>query len=91
MSESEDKSKANRITSKQLFDLLNEQQFRCALTGEKLKPSTVEADHIIPLEKGGQNCIENIQLVLGEINRMKSTMDQDRFVELCTKVAEWNI
>jgi len=75
---------------KQLKQLIEAQEFRCSLSGEKLSPDNAELDHKIPLSTGGRCDIENLQWVLAEINRMKGTMGQARFIELCRKVAKWN-
>jgi CRISPR/Cas system Type II protein with McrA/HNH and RuvC-like nuclease domain len=70
-----------------LFELLNKQRYKCALSGQELTPENVSLDHVVPLCDGGSDDIENVQLVTLEINRMKSTLPNSRFVELCQHVA----
>lgn len=78
---------AGEITSAKLTALLEYQQFRCALTGRKLTPDNAEADHIVPVKKGGLNVMENVQIVTHQANRAKGTLGMDEFVRLCRDVA----
>lgn len=71
----------------ELRDLLQRQNYRCALTGEQLTPSNFALDHIVPLSDGGDFTAANSQLVLKAVNRAKNTMRQSDFVEMCRKVA----
>lgn len=43
----------------------------CAITGEKIEKSNAEVDHILPLSKGGQDVLENVQWVSKYANRVK--------------------
>lgn len=43
-------------------------------------------DHIKPITEGGENVMENIQLVVSDANRAKGTMGQEAFVRLCADV-----
>jgi 5-methylcytosine-specific restriction endonuclease McrA len=85
-------SNADEIaTSSELLELIAKQDYKCALTGECLKdPSAAELDHCIPLNLGGTNKIDNLQWVLKSINRMKGTLPQAEFIELCKKVANFS-
>jgi 5-methylcytosine-specific restriction endonuclease McrA len=69
-----------------LKDLLEWQEYRCALSGRELTPSNAEADHIIPVKHGGVNQMENIQILTHEVNRAKGTLSHDEFVSLCRDV-----
>lgn len=89
-SEESEGSKREKATSKELFGLLQVQQFRCALTGDLLVPEHARADHIFPISRGGSNQIENLQWVTDEVNRAKGVMDQDSFIAMCIKVATWS-
>lgn len=75
------------ITASRLAALLEYQEFRCALTGRKLTPDNAEADHIVPVKKGGANVMENVQIVTHQANRAKGTMGMDDFVRLCRDVS----
>lgn len=69
-----------------LMRLVETQKFRCALSGVELTPENAALDHILPVAKGGEHKIENLQWVHKEVNRMKGAMDQDTFVEMCRLV-----
>jgi 5-methylcytosine-specific restriction endonuclease McrA len=77
-----------KITKRQLFDLLEKQQFMCAITGEQLTPGDCSADHIVPVSRGGNHDISNIQLVTKSANRIKGTMTQDELVALARKIIQ---
>lgn len=76
------------ITMQELCDLLVAQQYRCQLSGEQLTPENVQADHIVPISRGGVHAIDNVQLVTARINQAKGTLSQDEFVEMCCSVAQ---
>ena len=67
--------------------IAEKQHYKCALSGCDLTPETVGADHIIPYAHGGTHEIGNIQLITRELNSMKGTLTQKRFIELCIEVA----
>lgn len=63
--------------------------FQCALTGRPLswnKPQEYEYDHILPTARGGDNSIENLQIVCTDANRAKNDMTEDEFLDLCKEV-----
>lgn len=73
------------VSKEQLHDLLHTQNFRCALTNEKLTWESASLDRIdsnLPYEIG------NLQWVLSEVNYMKRILTQDRFIELCKLIVE---
>lgn len=74
------------VTAKFLRDLLDRQDYRCALTGWELEPSTATIDHIMPLARGGDHVPENAQIVHASVNQAKGTMTMDEFVEMCRAV-----
>lgn len=47
------------------------QGWRCAGCAEMLEP-TMEVDHIVPLEQGGRDCLENLQLLCVKCHARKS-------------------
>lgn len=76
-------------TNTELLELANNQGFKCALSGQCIKDAdNASLDHITPVSMGGTNTIENLQWVTNEINTMKGTMDQARFIELCCMVTD---
>lgn len=67
--------------------LWEEQKGLCKVTGEVLIPGhNASLDHIIPTSKGGLSTRDNLRWVLLEINRAKSNMTHQQFVEMCRKV-----
>lgn len=80
-------SKAIRVAVGPLFELLKKQEYKCALSGRELSPDNCEADHVIPVSRGGSNTMENIQLVRSEVNAAKGTMTLDEFISMCNDVA----
>lgn len=62
---------------------------RCAYTGVQLTPGVnASIDHIVPRSKGGEHCAENLQWVCKQINRMKTDMTHEEFVETCAVISE---
>lgn len=78
-----------KITTKSLRQLVERQNFRCALTGRDLTPATAAPDHIMPVSRGGDHTIENIAIVHVNANRAKGTMTLDEFVALCREVVAY--
>jgi 5-methylcytosine-specific restriction endonuclease McrA len=77
----------SKVTSRKLLQLLRDQDFKCVLTGRTLTPDNCSLDHIVPIANGGEHVMGNVQLVCMEVNRAKSMMGNDEFVQLCHDVA----
>ncbi len=71
-----------------VLQLLEWQSYRCALTGRQLTPETASLDHIVPVRDGGKHVMENVQVLHKDINRAKSTLALDQFIQLCREVVE---
>lgn len=69
-----------------ILRLVKQQQYRCALTGRELTPETAALDHIVPVSRGGEHCIENAQVLHKEVNRAKGTLTNEEFIALCREV-----
>lgn len=82
---------ADRSTAsqKQLMQQLEEQGYRCSLTGIKLTPETARLDHKHPVTEGGEHLIDNLHWVIDDVNKAKGTMSVDSFVSMCIAVADW--
>lgn len=66
---------------------------KCALTGKPIdlmKPRTYQLDHITPRSRGGENTLDNCQLVLKEANLAKHTLSSEEFVKLCREVVDYH-
>lgn len=80
----------SKTTATKLRHMIEAQGYRCALSGEELDPDNASLDHKTPIANGGTNDIENLQWLHVQVNAMKGTLSQERFVTLCRKVAQWN-
>lgn len=79
---------ATRASRTELRMLVDRQDRRCSLTGVPLTPDVAELDHIAPVSEGGDNSIDNLQVVHKVVNRMKGAMGNEEFVAWCQLVAD---
>lgn len=82
------------ITNEALQSILEQQQFKCAYSGEDIgfkgsarNKHTASIDRI-DSSKGYVN--GNVHWVHKDVNRMKSTLTEERFRELCLKIVKFN-
>ena len=68
------------------LNLIEKQQYRCALSGRKLTPETASLDHVVPLSRGGKHDISNLQVLEHQVNTAKGTLTMDEFISLCEDV-----
>lgn len=81
------------ISIEYAWDLFVQQGRRCALTGLQLTISGKRHEHTASLDRIDSAIgyvVGNVQWVHKDVNMMKRTMPQERFVELCVAVAEFN-
>jgi hypothetical protein len=74
-----------------LADLLIEQDFKCSLTGESL--DAMEIQNNASLDRIDSNLgyeVGNVQWVTVDVNMMKQSYSQERFIEICKSVADKN-
>lgn len=64
-------------------NLLEKQNYKCALTGDLINELTASIDRI---DSNHGYTEGNIQLTTWEVNEMKSNYQQDEFINLCTKI-----
>lgn len=76
------------VTTANVLRLLECQQYRCALTGRQLAPDTASLDHVVPVRCGGEHVVENAQVLHKDVNRAKTTMTSEEFIQLCHEVVE---
>lgn len=65
----------------------------CYLTGRAIDLSDTRSyhfDHIIPVSKGGSNCLENLGIACREANKAKDSLLVGDFISLCKEVLENN-
>lgn len=77
-----------------LWDLYQQQKQQCALSGLPINfaVNTRRAEGTASLDRINNNggyVKGNVQWVHKDVNYMKRTMDDDRFVELCRLVVQW--
>ena len=76
-----------RLSVSEVIRLLEQQHFRCALSGRKLTPKNAALDHILPVSRGGHHCASNSQALHKDVNRAKGTLTNEEFAMLCQQVA----
>jgi len=66
---------------------LEEQNYTCSLSGEKLIiGKNIAVDHIVPLCKGGENELDNLQFTTKRANFMKYDMSIVQLKKMCKKI-----
>lgn len=75
-----------KVTKKSIRKLYDDQLGLCALTGDTLTPENASLDHVMPISRGGTHTIDNAQMVIHEVNRMKGSLTNDELIELCRKI-----
>ena len=65
----------DKVTAKNLYQLLLRQDKRCAISGVELTTDNVSIDHIVPLSKGGGHVKDNIELahLICSVNHLQYT------------------
>lgn len=78
--------------AKLMLAKLEEQNYTCALTGDKLIPSlNCSVDHIVPKSKGGAiDDPNNLRWVTVDANRAKGDLSDEEFFAFCQRVIEHN-
>jgi 5-methylcytosine-specific restriction endonuclease McrA len=74
------------VTAKMIMELIERQEFRCALSGRLLTPETASLDHRIPLSRGGTHQLGNLWVVDHQVNAAKGSLTVDEFVAICREV-----
>lgn len=83
---------AIRLGSKTLgpsvMELFEAQGKTCPYTGRKLVPGVnANLDHKMPVSRGGKHELDNLQWVDSQINRMKTDMTHEEFLNTCRSIA----
>lgn len=79
---------AYKFAAKDFYALLEKQQYRCALSGRELTPENTDAEHILPLEHGGQHTLENIYLIVRDAARIKRHLTEAQAIGLCFDILQ---
>ena len=86
--------KESDVTPKQLVELLNKQDSRCALSGTKLTWEKVRGKYVKTnasidrIIAGEEYNIDNIQLVCRAVNSFRHDLTIKEFIQWCKKVAK---
>lgn len=84
----ESRSREFSITLENLVEINNNQENKCALTGIDFDDNNPKSLDRINSELG--YTIDNIQLILVCVNRMKSNMDENEFIGICGKISAYS-
>lgn len=71
----------------QVVRKIKESGNRCALSGWSISPQCFELDHIVSMNDGGTDDVDNLQAVHPLVNRAKGTMGNQQFIEMCQAVS----
>ena len=80
------------FTTDELVEFALNNQY-CYLTGKPIdlySKSSYHLDHIVPLDKGGTNTLDNLGLASKEANIAKQDMTVKEFLSFCIDVLEFN-
>lgn len=80
----------DRVTAKKLLVVLEQQGYRCALTGRELTPGNSSLDHKVAISDGGLHVMENVWFLHNEVNRAKGAMTAKAFIAMCHEVVDHN-
>jgi len=73
-------SSSRVFTSDQIIQKYNEQDGRCAISGEKISLDLCEGGHIISFKNGGTTDYDNLMVISAKINKKMSGRDLDEFM-----------
>ena len=79
------------LKPEQVDDMLIEQDFCCALSGFPIGFSEIGQIHTISIDRIDSSfgyTIDNIQLLHKDVNMMKQSYSQERFIEICKAVSD---
>jgi hypothetical protein len=81
--------KAKTVKPSELVALIQQQGYRCALTGVLLEPKRAALDHKMPVCMGGTHEASNLQWIDHAVNKAKHTMTNEEFIEMCRRVVAY--
>lgn len=86
--DAKERGDGEKPTAQAMKAILEQCDFRCALSGVKLTLDAFSIDHSTPLARGGKHVMSNLQGVHSVINTMKGQMTTTEFVGWCKLVAD---
>ena len=81
-----DRMKHRQSKVGQVVQKIKDSGNRCALSGWAISPQCFELDHIVSMNDGGGDEVDNLQAVHPLVNRAKGTMGNQQFIEMCRAV-----
>lgn len=78
--------KEYKFRAMDFYELLEEQEYRCPLTGRELTPGNTTAEHIVPLRQRGEHCRANIYLVVKTVAKIKRYVAEEELVQLAADI-----
>jgi hypothetical protein len=74
------------VTTSQIKELIESQNYRCALTNRKLTPETASLDHKQPISRGGTHEVANLWVIEHFVNTAKGSLTVEEFISMCRDV-----
>jgi len=81
----------DRPSGPELMRILLSQEKRCCYSGVELTVDNCSLDHKKPVSKGGTNHPKNLQWTTKEINKMKGSLTEERFIEICKEISKHRV
>ncbi|WP_061230770.1 HNH endonuclease [Leptospira weilii] len=81
-----DNEKVYKFKAEDFYRILNQQEKKCMLSGRELTPENTNAEHIIPLRRGGKHEQTNICLVVEELSKLKRYYNEEEIVQLAVDI-----
>lgn len=78
------------VTAARLLELIEQQGYRCALSGVELTPDTATLDHKTSRSNSGEHVMDNVWFLHRDVNRAKGTMSVAEFRRMCSRVVQWS-
>ncbi len=75
-----------RVTTSQIKNIIESQNYRCALSNRELTPETASLDHKQPISRGGTHEIANLWVVEHLVNTAKGSLTVEEFISMCRDV-----
>ena len=79
--------KRGHVSTTDLRNLAEQQDYKCWLTGVELTPRLSSLDHKKARSNGGEHDIENLCILHPVINAAKGSLNVEQFVHICHLVA----
>lgn len=79
--------KRGHVSTAELRNLVQQQGYRCWLTGVEVTPRLSSLDHKTARKNGGQHEIDNLCVLHPVVNAAKGSLNVEQFVHICHLVA----